>query len=220
MTISQFILTKLLPKKMLFIRLIQITYGLGITVLITTIFHPDGRKIWSELGTNSGKAAILVLGITLLPGMIKRFQLKGVLTAAQVFIMSIRRALGVLVYYLVVLHLIWVKILPAFHYDLDLLRYSNYELMGLIALLLLTPMALTSNDFAVRKLGKHWKRIHSAVYVVIWFIFLHVLLMEGSVKMILIAGVLGTLEIASWIVFFRTPQKAVAQQETPQQPQG
>lgn len=224
MNISQFILTKLFPKKILFIRLMQVAYVLGTTIFFTSVFHPQAPRYWTELGELAGKGAIFTLSITLLPGMIKRFQIKGVLTAVQVFIMSIRRALGLLVYYLVVLHMLWVKVLPAYRYDLDIFSYTTFELMGLAGFLLLTPMAFTSNDASVRKLGKNWKRIHSAVYVVVWLIFFHVLLMRGSLTMTGIAGLLGVLEIASWIYFLKTTKRSAPPQvepvaETPQQPQ-
>ncbi|WP_114637238.1 sulfite oxidase heme-binding subunit YedZ [Polynucleobacter necessarius] len=38
--------------------------------------------------------------------------------------------------------------------------------MGFLTLVLLTPLALTSNQWAVRKLGRRWSLLHKLIYVV------------------------------------------------------
>ncbi|MFZ1721530.1 MAG: ferric reductase-like transmembrane domain-containing protein [Microgenomates group bacterium] len=208
MNLAQFILTKLLPLKQKFIYASILFNGLGMLLVAITAVVPEGRMYWRELGLLAGKLAILVLGVTLVPGIFKRFQVKGVLAAVQVLLMSVRRALGLMVYFLTVGHLLWVRILPRLYYNLSLSSFTNYEIIGLIALILLTPMALSSNDPSMRMLGKNWKKIHSAVYVIIWLIFLHVLLMEGSLKFTVLAGLFGVLEILSWIYYYKNRPKS------------
>ena len=44
---------------------------------------------------------------------------------------------------------------------------------GWIAFLVLVPLAITSNNLSVRKLGKRWKRLHRAVYAAALLTFLH-----------------------------------------------
>lgn len=49
-----------------------------------------------------------------------------------------------------------------------------YVQAGLAAFLVLLVMALTSSDWAVRKLGKHrWKKLHRLVYLLIPILFYH-----------------------------------------------
>jgi len=55
-------------------------------------------------------------------------------------------------------------------YGLDLLLLyeavfeKRYALVGLAALLILTPLAITSTKGWMKRLGRNWKRLHSLVY--------------------------------------------------------
>lgn len=44
---------------------------------------------------------------------------------------------------------------------------------GFVGLALMAPLALTSNRFSMRSLGRNWKRLHYLTYVVAIFIILH-----------------------------------------------
>lgn len=87
-----------------------------------------------------------------------------------------RRALGLygfmyaIIHVLIYLHLdfglAWSFILQNFTQDPRLV-------VGLIALLLLIPLALTSFDIWKKRLGKNWKRLHKAVYVIVPLVVLH-----------------------------------------------
>jgi sulfoxide reductase heme-binding subunit YedZ len=54
-----------------------------------------------------------------------------------------------------------------FQFDLIWLdvREKQFVWAGLLALLILIPLAATSNRWAMRRLGKHWKRLHRLVYL-------------------------------------------------------
>jgi methionine sulfoxide reductase heme-binding subunit len=56
-------------------------------------------------------------------------------------------------------------------------------LPGLIALTILTIMALTSDDYWIRKLGKRWKSLHRTVYIAEACVFLHMAFQGGNVLM-------------------------------------
>ena len=43
---------------------------------------------------------------------------------------------------------------------------KNYALVGFVAFVLLVPLALTSNKWSIKKLGKKWKKLHQLVYVI------------------------------------------------------
>jgi sulfoxide reductase heme-binding subunit YedZ len=53
---------------------------------------------------------------------------------------------------------------------------TPYIVMGWLALALFIPLAVTSNDIAVRALKRSWKRLHRLVYPAAILTFLHWLL--------------------------------------------
>ncbi|MEE4188264.1 MAG: protein-methionine-sulfoxide reductase heme-binding subunit MsrQ [Roseobacter sp.] len=82
-------------------------------------------------------------------------------------LIKFRRTFGLLAYIYVVLHLLVWLVLDVG--DLariwaDILK-RPYITVGMIAFLLLVPLALTSNNWAVRKLGPAWRVLHRLVYV-------------------------------------------------------
>ncbi|MGN6881445.1 protein-methionine-sulfoxide reductase heme-binding subunit MsrQ, partial [Neisseria sp. P0020.S005] len=48
----------------------------------------------------------------------------------------------------------------------DILR-RPFITIGMISLVLLVPLALTSNNWSIRKLGRRWNSLHKLVYVAI-----------------------------------------------------
>jgi sulfoxide reductase heme-binding subunit YedZ len=54
--------------------------------------------------------------------------------------------------------------------------FKPYALVGLVAGLLLIPLAITSFSPWPKKLGKNWKRLHSLVYVIDFLAAIHYLL--------------------------------------------
>jgi len=88
-----------------------------------------------------------------------------------------RRALGVTAFIYGVLHLLsyaWLD--KGFVIDdivKDVLK-RNFILVGMLALLLMTPLALTSFNAAIRALGaKRWQMLHKLVYAVALLGLLH-----------------------------------------------
>ncbi|OCX60409.1 sulfoxide reductase heme-binding subunit YedZ [Thioclava sp. SK-1] len=78
-----------------------------------------------------------------------------------------RRAVGLLAFFYVTLHLVTWLVL-----DMELLwrqafndLYKRpYLLFGIIGFVLLLILALTSNTASIRKLGRNWRRVHWLVY--------------------------------------------------------
>lgn len=142
-----------------------------------------------DLSLLSGKAAIIVFVITIIPGMARRF---GFVSRAFQFVMLFRRQFGLTVFFLVLFHLSIVWLIPSLQLAGSLIPLATFELMGLTAFLFLIPLFLTSNDWSVRHLGPWWKRIHSLIYVIAWFIFLHVSLQQS----LLWASIIGVAAVA------------------------
>lgn len=88
-----------------------------------------------------------------------------------------RRSLGVTVFIYAVLHFLayaWLdKGLVLDDIIKDIYK-RNFILVGLVALVLMTPLALTSFNAAIRKLGgKRWQALHKLVYAVALLGLLH-----------------------------------------------
>ena len=79
----------------------------------------------------------------------------------------IRRTLGLLVFFYAVLHLLVYLIFDQF-FDLkgileDVLK-RPYITAGFSAFLMLIPLAWTSRDRLMRRMGRNWKNLHQLVY--------------------------------------------------------
>lgn len=82
-------------------------------------------------------------------------------------LLRFRRALGLIAFTYVTLHLaVWLVLdvqIPAQIWA-DILK-RPYITIGMAAFLLLLPLALTSNDRSVRRLGPAWRKLHKLAYV-------------------------------------------------------
>lgn len=78
-----------------------------------------------------------------------------------------RRALGLYAFMYSSLH---VMVFAGLDYGFnlsqlfDLITQKLYLLVGTIALLMLIPLATTSFDYFIRRMGKNWKRLHWLIY--------------------------------------------------------
>lgn len=83
-------------------------------------------------------------------------------------LIKFRRALGLLTFFYVVLHLgIWLGLDIQFRWAeiwSDILK-RPYVTIGMVAFLLLIPLAITSNNAMIRRLGPAgWQRLHKLAY--------------------------------------------------------
>ncbi|SEV87288.1 sulfoxide reductase heme-binding subunit YedZ [Aliiroseovarius sediminilitoris] len=112
------------------------------------------KALEQELGRLALKALILGLLVTPLRAV------------AGINLIRFRRAIGVLTFYFVSVHLlVWlvldVQILSEIWKDIVKRPYIT---VGMGAFLLMTPLAITSNNWSVRKLGPKWRKLHRLVY--------------------------------------------------------
>ncbi|MBI2732591.1 MAG: sulfoxide reductase heme-binding subunit YedZ [Aquabacterium sp.] len=88
-----------------------------------------------------------------------------------------RRSLGVTVFIYAVLHFLAYAWLDKGLLLDDIIKdvyKRNFILVGVVALVLMTPLALTSFNAAIRKLGgKRWQALHKLVYAVALLGLLH-----------------------------------------------
>jgi methionine sulfoxide reductase heme-binding subunit len=91
-------------------------------------------------------------------------------------LVKIRRPLGLYAFMYASLH-VWSFVGLDYGYNWpELLGYlieKRYILAGLAAFILLIPLAFTSYQWWMNKLGKNWKRLHRLVYPAVAFAILH-----------------------------------------------
>jgi sulfoxide reductase heme-binding subunit YedZ len=87
-----------------------------------------------------------------------------------------RRAVGLYAFMYTCLHvLVFMGLDYGFYFSqiFSLLFGKVYLLVGALSLLLLIPLAVTSFDYFIRKMGKNWKRLHWLVYPAVVVAILH-----------------------------------------------
>lgn len=101
---------------------------------------------------------LLVAGLCITP--LRRF--------AGVNLIRFRRAIGLLTFFYIALHfLTWILLDLGLRWEQalgDIIK-RLYVTMGMLGLLAMLPLALTSNDWSVRRLGPgRWRALHRLVY--------------------------------------------------------
>ncbi|WP_136441688.1 protein-methionine-sulfoxide reductase heme-binding subunit MsrQ [Pacificoceanicola onchidii] len=99
---------------------------------------------------------LLIAGLAVSP--LRRF--------AGLNLLRFRRAIGLMAFLYVTAHLaVWllldVQILSQIWADI---LKRPYITIGMLAFVLLLPLALTSNNWSVRRLGRQWHKLHKLVY--------------------------------------------------------
>lgn len=138
-----------------------VTGGLGVEPI---------KALEHELGQYALKLLVLVLLISPL----RRF--------ARINLLRYRRAIGLLAFFYVLAHLAVWLFLDVQNSALiwaDIVK-RPYITIGMAALVLMLPLALTSNNWSVRYLGPGWRRLHRLTYAVAVLGALHfVMLVKG-----------------------------------------
>ena len=83
-------------------------------------------------------------------------------------LIRLRRMLGLFSFFYATLHMLtWVVFIHFFDVKFMLADVAEkpYITVGMATFLILLALALTSNRFAVRKLGRRWQKLHRLVYI-------------------------------------------------------
>ena len=135
---------------------------------ITGNLGPDPTK---TITFSSGKAAlhILIISLAITPARLLWSRLS--------WMIKFRRLLGLFAFFYVSIHLFaYIGLYAAFdpHVMLQDVVKRRFITVGVLAWLLLVPLALTSTTGAIRRLGgKNWQRLHKLVYVVAILAIVH-----------------------------------------------
>ena len=152
-------------------------------VLFIICLMPLGTLAWrafyGDLGANpvetithsTGDWPLRFLLVTLSISPLRRwFGLTG--------LMRFRRMLGLYVFFYACCHFsIWFIADHGFNFGgmIEDIVDRPYITIGFSALVLLIPLAITSNNAMVRRLGKRWKKLHRLVYLITGLGVLHFL---------------------------------------------
>ena len=131
----------------------------------------------NHLGPDPGKALSDGLGLWALRLLLLTLLLRPLrdITGNSIFI-RVRRLVGLFCWFYATLHFA-AGIFYVIGYSwLDLskaLSEKTYIILGFLAWLLLLPLAVTSNRWSQRRLGRRWARLHRAIYLIVMLACLH-----------------------------------------------
>jgi sulfoxide reductase heme-binding subunit YedZ len=122
-----------------------------------------------QLIGNSVKVFEHLLGIWALRFLLASLAITPLREFVGVNLLRYRRALGLLAFYYVVMHFLTYMVLDQ---NLNLAAIATdiakrpFITIGMACLVLLIPLAATSNRFSIRRLGNRWALLHRLSYVV------------------------------------------------------
>lgn len=119
-----------------------------------------------------GFFATLTYVATLLPSNFKVAFPAFKYTAFYKTLLKNRRAIGLWAFGLSVAHA--CVILYQQHSSLSDMAFYRKSISGLLLLLIFTLLAVTSNNWSIRKLQRNWKRLHSLTYVAAFLLPWHI----------------------------------------------
>lgn len=139
--------------------------------LYCAVFNLLGSDPGKVLVDNLGLGALIFLLITLAMTPLQQLTRWGGWIA-------VRRQLGLWCFAYVALHLSgYALFIAGLRLELVLRDLSErpYIIVGALAFVGLLALAVTSNRFSIRKLGRKWKTLHRLIYVILLLALLHML---------------------------------------------
>ena len=155
----------------------------------------------NTLGADPVAALEHQTGIWALRFLIAALVITPLLRITRLNLIKFRRALGLLGFLYVVAHLLvwtWLDHFFAWGRLWEEILKRPYITIGMAAFVMLIPLAITSNDWSVRKLSASaWRKIHWWAYVATAFGAIHFMLVvkrwppEPMIYCAIVAGLLG-----------------------------
>ena len=151
------------------------------------------NKPEEELGEFALK--LLILGLAVSP----------LLHFTRINLVRFRRAIGVMAFAYVMAHfLVWFLLdLQSLSHIWTEIAKRPYVTVGMAGFIAMIPLALTSNDLSVRRLGRFWRVLHRLTYLVAILAGLHFIMLskgfdvEALAHMVVILAFLA-LRIGKW----------------------
>jgi methionine sulfoxide reductase heme-binding subunit len=146
---------------------------------------PVARLLWlgftNDLGANPVEFVEHSTGIWALVFLLASLSMTPIrLLTKQVWQIQVRRLLGLWMFFYAVLHVITYVWLD-FNFLVDEIMRDVVDhpriLVGFAAFVLTIPLAMTSNNYMMKKLKSNWKSLHKTVYLVAVLAVVHFLLL-------------------------------------------
>ncbi|MFT6530850.1 MAG: sulfoxide reductase heme-binding subunit YedZ [Limimaricola cinnabarinus] len=124
------------------------------------------QALTGRLGVEPINALEREYGDTALKLLVAGLVVTPLMKYTRVSLLKFRRAIGLLTFFFVLAHFSVWALLDVQSFGrvwADILK-RPYVTVGMIAFVGLIPLALTSNNLSIRKLGRNWRRLHQLVY--------------------------------------------------------
>jgi|LGVF01.2.fsa_nt_gb sulfoxide reductase heme-binding subunit YedZ len=205
-----------IPKHIGKIKILVFLFSLIPLFILIIEFHQDDLGIdpLDRLTRLTGKTALVLLILSLVITPLRHFlivfmvRLKanyGKRLADWNWIIKLRRTIGVMSFFYVLLHFIiyfWLDQgldLESALYDI---KERNFIAIGLTAFILLIPLALTSTNRMMRLLGKKWRKLHRTVYIIALLAIAHFWMLSKVAVYDYVPYVLITFFLLGWRAWY------------------
>lgn len=137
----------------------------------------------NQLGAEPVDVMLTITGIWAIRLLLITLAITPIRQWSGINLIAYRRMLGLYVFFYVLLHF---GIYFLFEQNLDIMAVindmleRNFILLGMMAFILLIPLVITSTNSMMKRLGKHWKRLHKATYWVSGLALLHFIWIQKS----------------------------------------
>ena len=138
-----------------------------------------------RLGVDPMRAIEKSLGVTAIYILILTLCITPFSVLTGINFIRFRRAFGLMSFFYIILHfstwllldmqLRWVEIAES-------LTRKPFIVFGMMGFLLLIPLAATSNNYSMKRLGKYWPKLHKLIYAAIILGGIHYLMMEKTLQ--------------------------------------
>lgn len=133
--------------------------------------------------------------------------------SSKPWLIKFRRMLGLFSFFYILLHFLTYAILDqglSYTAIIEDILERPYITLGMTALIMLIPLAITSTNGWMRRLSGRWKKLHRLVYVIavlgVWHFFWQVKL--DTQEPLIYAGILGLLlGYRLWFRFFKNKKR-------------
>lgn len=175
------------------------------SVLFIACLIPLALLIWNALNDNLGANPIEVITHNTGDWTLRFLMITLAVTPLryifkQPWLIRLRRMFGLYAFFYVCLHLITYLLFDHFFVWEEILLdiYDRpFITVGMTAFVLLLPLAITSTNKAIKRLGPTWKRLHRLVYVIAGLGVLHFIwlvkkdLQEPLIYLYILTALLG-----------------------------
>lgn len=142
---------------------------------------PLGFLVWNaahdNLGVDPAKALVDFLGLWGLRFLWVTLAITPLrLFTKQTWLLRLRRMLGLYAWFYATMHvtgyLVFILELQWNKLGDDIIK-RPYIMVGFAAFMLLLPLGLTSFNYAIKKLGKNWQKLHQLIYIIAVLVTIH-----------------------------------------------